>query len=1009
MIPFLRSVAQEIISRRGADLSDTIFVLPGKRAGMFLQRHIEEIIERQYSRRSSRKERPLIMTFAEFIEKIDGRRTGSRLELLFSLFATWRELTEADADFEQFRTWAETVLSDFDEIDQYDVDAQGLFRNITTHNEISTDYLNDDQRRVIREYFGAERPERPGSFWRHFNPRSELSGKFMELWQQLAPLYAAFTERLEKSEFAYTGALCRRAADKLSAGITEGISGKRIIMVGFDALTATQLRLFKALQKLSDDHGEPVADFFWDAPGAVMAKDSPVDAGRFQWQNMELFPCSIEGMENYTRNLTFPQVMDVIACPGNTAQAKVAGKLLADIVAGRGAPYTDPARVAIVLPDESLLFPMYYSVPPEIAPDVNLTMGYPVKSTSVASFVVLLRKLQRSVRKQNGEDLFHFREVRSLLSHPFMQMMLTVAVVERLQGEILSKHLFYMSAPRLCEALGDADTPERREIIRLMFRAMTRTTTGRQVCDWLRECLLKVMRSFTLASAVKEFKRLDITLLQSYLGALEEFRTLADAHGLLAMHWRTALTMLDSVMRNYTVHLQGQPLTGVQIMGMLETRTLDFDFLIIPSMNERIFPRRLRVHTFIPDTLRRGWMLPTLRHKEQAYAYHFDRLIARAREVHMLYDASQSGLKSGDPSRYLLQLRYLFPEAANLRWRSARFNINTPVVPALKAAKHPDDLKPFLTPGSGRNLSASSLKDYLECTLRFYLAHVLKKKLRKEPEEFMDAATQGTVLHDTMQALYDSLLPPDFQEGDTPPVRRISKQTIQGWLDGSTLSLRKLVHEMVRKNYPAAADMTELSGDALIMAEVIETYARNCLTADLALAPFDYLDNEHKITTTYHFDTGKRVNMTFIIDRLDRITAPDGEPRLRIVDYKTGSDDLKFAKVSDLFHAPAGKNTKGIFQLMLYSLLYPSVTPSLTYDDPIALSIYRTRLLEVTDYQTIVECGDTPVYSHLPYLDEYQTTLNDILKELFDLDLPFVQNSNQAKCTYCDFRQLCGR
>lgn len=1008
MIPFLRSVAEEIISRNGADLSRFIFVMPGKRAGMFLQRHIEDIVESHYTRRVAPSELPGIITFAELAEKIDGRRTGTPLELLFALYAARREIRTDGSDFEQFRSWGETVLRDFDEIDMYDVDASALFLNIERNNEISTDYLSPEQRSVVKEYFGVERGPRSESFWQHYN--SGPAKRFQELWQQLDPLYNLFNRRLANSEFAYTGALVRRSADLLQQGhLPDSLKGKRIIIVGFDSLTTAQIRLFSGLQKLRDEDMRPVADFFWDTPGTPLQKDSPIDAGRSVRIYKRLFPCSIEGMDNYTAHLSFPPRLDVIACPGNTAQAKVSGKLLADILADRGSQFIDPARIAIVLPDESLLFPMYYSMPEEIAADVNLTMGYPVKSTSVASFVMLLRRLQRSVRRHRGEYLFFFREVRTMLSHPFVQMMLGVPVVERLQGFIISRHLFYLGAGQLIDALGDDDTPQRREVIMQVFRAMTRTTDGGEACAMLKECLLTVIRHMVLSSGIKEMKRLDITLLQSYVGTIEEFVRLAEPQGLLSVDWRTAMSMLDTMMRNYTVHLQGQPLTGIQIMGMLETRALDFDYLIIPSMNERIFPRRMRVHTFIPDSLRRGWQLPTLRQKEQAIAYHFYRLIARAREVHLLYDASQSGLRSGDPSRYLLQLKHLFADEPKLTWRSARFNINTPVHPILQAEKQEEDLRPFLTPGSGHNLSASNLKDYIDCSLRFYLAHILKKKLHKEPEEFMDAATQGTVLHDTMQALYDSLLPAGFRPGDTPPVRRIEKSTIRGWLDGSTLSLRDLVRSMVRRHYPAAAEMDELSGDALLMAEVIEVYARSCLEADLLAAPFEYLDNEHKITTVYEFEEGRKVNMTFIIDRLDRLFMRDGTGRLRIVDYKTGSDDLSFSKVGELFHPRPGQHSKGIFQLMLYSLLYPVANTDFPSDAPIALSIYRTRKLQSSDYATMVEGSDGPVYSNLPYMEEYKQTLDAMLHELFDLNEPFRQNADSSKCTFCDFKQLCGR
>jgi len=1009
MIPFLRSVAIEIVSRRGADLRDLTFVLPGKRACLFLERHISMVVEDRYSRVPSREEMPALMTFAELTERVTGMRTGTAPELIFSLFEAWNSEGGAE-EFDRFRAWGETVIRDFSEIDAYDVDAGAIFHNIETYNEIATDYLTSEQRRVVAEYFGVSREPMPdGRFWRHFKGNSEPTRRFTDLWQQLAPLYERYQHVLEREGYTYTGALSRRTADIVESRGVKALPSKQMVMVGFDALTSSQLRLFKALRSLSLPDGRQVADFFWDAPGTPLAADSPVEAGRFQWLNMQQFPCSVEGMEHYTSSLTFPPVTDVVACPGNTAQAKVAGMMLADIVAGRGAPFTDPARVAVVLPDESLLFPMYYAVPADFAPDVNLTMGYPLRLTSVASFVTLLRKMQYTMRHIGGEAHFHFKEVRTLISHPFMQLMLGVECVEKIQGVMLTEHIFYLSLNDIVRAVPADVRADVMPLLTTVFHGLPRRGGMDEACAWLSSCLRLLLASH-LKAAVKQQGNIETINIQTHIAAIDRLRELCRSHRLADSPWRTSLPLLDRMLQNYTVHLQGQPLTGVQIMGMLETRCLDFDYLIIPSMNERIFPQRLRLHTFIPDTLRRAWLLPTIRQKEQAYAYHFYRLIARAREVHLLYDASQNGRKSGDPSRYLLQLRYLFEKECRLRWRSARFGICTPVSPALTVQKRSADLEPFLTEGSGVSLSASNLKDFLACSMRFYLAHILRKKVVREPDEFMDAATQGTILHESMQALYDSLLPPGHKDTDPPVVRRITTQLLRSWLDPAAFSLRGLIESKVREKYKAAGQMADLYGDSEIMADVIERYARACLEADLRIAPFDYIDNEHKTHVRFPLKDGRLVNFTFIIDRLDSLILPSGEHRLRIVDYKTGSDRIDFSKVADLFHpSTQAGNTKGIFQLMLYALLLPRHDPTVTPDTPLALSIYATRRLEVNGYETMVQQSGTPMYSHLGATDDFRAMLLDELDELFDLSRPFEQTADTTKCAYCDFRKLCGR
>lgn len=1009
MIPFLRSVAMEIVSHYGADLHEFCFVLPGKRAALFLNRYLSEIIQLRAGRPAMRRERPMMMTLAEFTEKLAGKRTGSSLELVFTLFKAWKKVASHETDFEKFRSWADTILSDFNEIDLHGVKANEIFRNIAIHNEIATDYLNNEQRDVIARYFGVNRYGGDTSkMWTHFSSGSDTQQRYLELWSLLSPLYDAFLEALESEEFTYQGNLCLKACATLERENIDCLPARHIVIVGLDMLSASQLRLLSLLRDLPRHTPEsPVSLFFWDVPGTPLKSEAPTDAGRFQHLNMERFPCSIPGMESYTDSLTFPPLLDVVACPGATAQAKVAGMLLDKIMRDKGKEYADPARVAVVLPDENLLFPIYYALPSDIASSVNITMGYPMHMTSPASFVILLRRLQQVTRRDpsTGGTLFHHKEVRALLSHPFMQMLLGVRRVEAMQGLILSRHMYYISPATLIDAIEPDARDHVEATLSTIMRALTPDDDFHTACSWIRDCLTLALRQSIKNISEKRLSApLEITHLLAYLDTLNDFEDLANRHAPRDMRWRTSLSLLDRMLRTHTVHLQGQPLTGVQIMGMLETRALDFDYLIIPSMNERVFPPRMRAHTFIPDSIRRAWMLPTSTVKEQAYAYHFYRLIARAKEVHMLYDASQGGLKSGDPSRYLQQLKYLFGDAPKLRWRSARFGIASSPAPSFSVPKHEEDILPFLTPGSGRNLSASNLKDYLDCPFRFYVSHILRKKPVKEPEEYMDAATQGTILHDSMQHIYDSLIPAGMPQDADPPRRRITKEIIEKWLRHPSF-ISDIVENNVRRKYPAATHAPSLEGDAAIMAEVITTYVRWCLTADLELTPFIYIDNEHKIDMTMPLKSGRTVNMTFIIDRLDQILTPQGT-RLRIVDYKTGSDSLSFSSISELFHAPAGKNTKGIFQLMLYSLLLGIRNKDKA---PMALALYPTRRMEATDFKTSVEFSGTPVYSHLPYIEEFENRLMEIIEELLDINTPFDQTSDSSKCTYCDFRELCNR
>lgn len=1027
MIPFLKSVAIEVSARWASQLGDFLVVVPHKRGVAYMNKYFEEVLADRLRRLPSAAEMPRVITIAQFVERVSGLGKASRLQLLFTLFDAYRGMKQGkDADFEKFRQWGETVVSDFNDVDMYDVDPEALFRNLADYHEIQTDYLSEEQRRVIEKYFGvSDTAGHVEGFWKHFNKGGEVGKRFLSLWTMLAPLYKVYVKSLLTKGLSYPGLAFRQACSKIESGEPLFEDCRRILFVGFNALSTIERRLFRAVRSLTapGTDGISLADFFWDAPGPALAEGAPVEAGHFLRRNAADFPCSVPGMEKYGEVQGFPGVMKEIACPGNTAQAKVITTILEGIIKGHGKPYIEPARVAVVLPDEGLLFPVFHSIPADLASSVNLTMGYPLRLTAVAAFVSMLRRLHVRARVSDGQYRFFSKDVMGLLSHPLMRGMIGHDSANLLQGFILDRHLYFVSPASLFTPLQEAGLSDAIDAVKAVFSPIDPGCGPTEVCRFMTSILERARASVEgdgsilsegECSEAEGPALIETAHIDRYLDAFREFAALCEEYA-LKMSAGTALSLAVKLIAGDTLAMQGRPLTGLQVMGMLETRALDFDYLIIPSMNERIFPRKLRPRTFIPDALRIGYGIATLRFQEEIFSYHFYRLIARAKEVYMLYDASQGGMRSGDPSRYLLQLRHLFGGAVGLQRVSARFSVASSSSSSLRVSKKEnvtEALSLYLKQGSGKRLSASGLKSYMACPVQFYLSYILGKKADNAPSEFMDASLTGSVLHETMQYIYDTL---------SPSVQRpatVTRDMIENWLSGKApigeyTGIEAVSAAMIRKLYAHTADESApLPGDAALTLRMLVKQVEWCLHADMRIAPFEYLASELKLPAVHVMEDGRRVNMTMIIDRLDRITMPDGTRRLRIVDYKTGRDETSFKSVGDLFSAQGGN--MAIFQLMLYAHLYAGCFPA-SEGEPIALSIYKTRALHAAGFDTTVTLGKKPVYSHLPLLPEFRKGLDSLLTELFDANVDFVPPAGApsldtfggSPCNYCNYKGLC--
>lgn len=998
MKEFLMSVAS-VMTENYSRLDDFIFVFPNKRSGTFFLKYLRSLMK-------ERMVAPRIMTIPDFAEMLSGRVPDTRLDLLFSLFSEYRKIAGKDvARFDKFRAWGEMVLSDFNDIEMYEADASALYRNLANLREIRTDFLTDEQKEVLREYFGVEDfgAGRSESFWQHYNNgnggEDESRARFMELWEVLAPLYKAFTENLAERGLSYPGLSYRLALAALAESGTDALPGvRKVVMVGFNALSSVEFHIFKQLLRLRDpeEPSESFGDFYWDCTGAPLADDSN-SAVHFMRRNMRIFPSRFPIPQSDGSGL--PEVLKCISSPGAAAQAKIASSIIADIRSRAGEKPFDRAKVAVVLPDENLLLPMLYSFP-EGMKDVNLTMGYSMKLTSTASFVRLLRKLQQRKRYLQGRLYFFHEDVKMLLSHPFTLMLGEEGEAALLRGRIARSHK-YLLEPEDFKGSSDG--------LRELFVDFGLNPDGFSVGNYIDKSLAAVSAALSAGEQNVQAK-LDIAQIAAYRQSLWQLMDSILKYS-IEMSTGDVFSLADSLLRGGSVRFEGRPLRGLQVMGPLETRCLDFDYIIILSMNERVYPRKLRKGSFIPASLRRDNGLATEKFQESIFAYNFYRMISRAKEVYMVYDARSEGLKSGDVSRYLLQLEYLYARGRLVK-EAPRFTVtdsagdvsvrkNENVLPALGLYRTDGEEK--------RYLSASALKDYIKCPLKFYLSDVRQLREDPEPEEFMEAAMVGNVLHGALQMLYT---PDPAQRGvllEKPMA--VTPEYISSLLSGEGGEVKAAVRRMINKEYYRLPDEkldSPVGSEGKVYSDVMESIVRRVLRHDLRFAPFDMLGTEIKLRTRIPLSDGGMVNVKYIIDRLDTAGRDaEGNPCMRIVDYKTGYFNLKFDEVSDLFSPDKGLDA--LFQLMLYAYL---LKHDLKYSLPIAMEIYDLRRIgtpSAAGISQIPVAGGEKVTDYHEFETGFAAQIDAFLCEILSQEGEFAATPSEESCKYCPFKSLCRR
>ena len=967
MTPFLQQVASVFYQHYQNRINELVFVFPNRRAGIFFQKYLAiEAKQPVFS--------PTILTINELFGKLSELHTADHTSLLFRLYEIFLEISHSQESFDDFYYWGEMLLNDFDDVDKYLADAEKLFTNVTDLKQIDADFasLEEEQLAVIRR------------FWTHFIPSNESIRKenFEKTWKVLYEIYDTLRTRLRKDGLAYEGMIFREVAEKMLNNQLTEIPYRKIVFVGLNALTMAEKVLMKGLRNMG------IADFYWDYQSPMLT-DPDNKASFFAVENLKEFPSAYE-LAAFPKHQR-PEV-EVISVPSSVGQTKYTYTLLEQLIQSGDIPQPEYAmNTAVVLPDENLLLPMLYSIPSDINP-INVTMGYSLKNTPIAGLMHYIFELQRTVRTEGNDVLFYHHFVVAILNHRYITTY-DSAESTRLIEEIRSNNKVYISQSEL----------QCNELMRLIFQKVSSIA---DVSGYLTSLLAFLQggpdepttpdEEENQQSSVR-LTEIENEFIYHYYLTVNRLADVMSTYS-VAFSLSTYFRLLRQLTESISIPFRGEPLSGLQVMGVLETRALDFDNQIILSMNEGVFPMKKAANSFIPFSLRKAFGLSTTEHQDAIYAYHFYRMISRAKKVFLIYDSRSGGLQTGEVSRYVYQLKYHYCIPVKERTVTYDIAVETPssiTIPKTESVRK--KLETFLQGGS-RALSASAINTYLNCPLMFYFQTIEGMDEEEEVTETMQANTFGTIFHRMMADIYLRL------EG-----KMVTADLLRGVIkdkDGLHRLMQKYFAEEYLKNGNEAQPLT---GFNYLIGEVLVKYVCEVLQKDIQFTPFIYLHSELPVKVEIPISKDRIVRLKGFIDRVD-----ERDNQVRIIDYKTGSGITEFSSWDQLFSQTEKKRPKAVMQVLFYSMLYhqenhpKAIAPHLFYlrnmfkDNNETSVIFKSKLpMDIIN--------DGVMTDFLPYEQAFRHQLITCLDEIFDYETPFKQTEQVRNCQYCPFSIICKR
>ncbi len=937
---FLTSIAQYIVDKHKSELGKLNIIVPNIRAGLYLRRALSgEIKSVAWS--------PRILSVQDFFHQISGLQTEEHIPLIFELYQSFRRVCPKLFDsFDAFYPWGEVILSDFNDIDSNLAEAKQVFANVADLKNIDLFFANHDSKVLdtIRQ------------FWAQVNETDSnvARQRFLQIWQQMLPVYQDFKTHLKSKGIGYEGMIFRDATDSLSNKLFPETKDPHYF-IGFNVLSRSEMAVFRYYRNQHE------AKFFWQYDEKLL-KNVHHEAFRFIRKYIQEFPPPKDF--NY-HNQSLKKKIYIYPVPSKSAQVKFASEIVSQRFMKED---PDLESSAIVLPDESLLQPILFSIPDTVE-QLNVSMGFPINFAPQSSVIRALTKLQENY----GNGSFYHKDVLRFINHPLVRALdidtcnlIKKTLIEKRwlrvpQNELQSGHAIFASVFQPIEKVSDAGA----------YFART----------------LRIIYENLVHNDSMEFDREIVYQMYRRVNRFNEYLVRDSIH---FQNLKTYLHLQNSMLNAVSVSFSGEPMRGLQVLGVLETRLLDFDRLMILSMNEGHFPAQSFKKSFIPYNLRKAFNLPTIELQDSMYAYYFYRMIMQASELHLLYNTADEGFMKGEKSRYIQQLLiesdfeieevplHIRVEAGNKKNRS------------VKKDKHAMSiLKQYLN-GGGKSFSPSQLNTYLHCSMAFYFKYILGVREDDELVEQVGALELGNVIHTAMEFLYQPYLNKTLSASDIENLikdkKRIGDCVATAW-----------------KEHLGKDAGNEIVGLNALALEAIKTYIHRILRLDADVTPLKYLGGEVELSRSIDikFD-GEQVTALLkgSIDHLDV-----AENAVRIIDYKTGKTKKADLKALDLaFQSDRNSNFDHAFQVLFYAYLFNQqpefsncsdyqLFPKILYTKEGKIAEVEIQGQTLADFKTIEP--------------EWVENMQELLQTLFSADVPFTMTEEQTHCKNCPFQTIC--
>lgn len=945
MKPFLDKLAGELLGKHGNDISALQIVFPSRRAGLYFKKYLSEMIK-------SPVWAPVTCGISEFIKENSDQLISDDLALIFELYEVYKEYAE-EVTFDKFFPWGEIILRDFDEIDKNLAEADYLFRILREHKKVEEDF----------EYNVADLDE----FYRFWNSFSEkditgLQDEFIRTWEILGKVYHQFRTRLISKNICYEGMAYRKLCEKVKTKAFT-TAYKKIIFAGFNQLNKCEEGIIKDLLE------QGIAEVYWDADKYYI-DDKLQESGKFLRENFVNLGLN---EPNWIENSLAESAINikVIGSPLEVSQAKVLGSELEKL------KQEGSLKTAIILPDDSLLMPVLRSIPGNIEA-INITMGYSFENSLLFSLFELLRDLNMNSRGEGKSREFYHKDIIGVLLHPFIRET-TPEVINAAINSINKRNVIYASAKYLNSFFSASI-----EIVDILFAS---AQTANESYNYLSEIIAKLFDLLNKSghSNVYEYEFLN--------KASIELNRINDIVGRYTskIENETFWNILLENSKRIKIPFSGEPLEGIQIMGMLETRSLDFDNVFILSVNESILPAEMSSSSFIPFALRKAFKLPVSEDTEADYAYYFYRLLQKAKNVTLIYNTETGVISAGEKSRFIMQVESeLAPKNKNITVQSLLLegDIELPKRKEITIEKTPQVMELLK---NQKQYSATTLSTYINCPLEFYFKKATGLKEEEEVEEYFSAAAFGNIFHELMDILYRD---------------DVGREVTKEMIDSKLTFINSNYDDLWKKACEKLTEYKEFAkikqGKNLLYKSVIKKLINSVLSNDRAETPFKIIELETAAEKKVGLNINGEVTEVTLYGRLDRVEIKDGVTR--IIDYKTGTVDTtkQNSKVSDVDHVNRIFNDiklKENFQQLFYASLYLNSNKKAK----LIIGIYPLKKISGGVYWFEEE----PISSDKKKL--FEDSLDILLKKIFDKVTPFTQTADIKHCKYCSYISICYR